>query len=152
MPDDELSPWNQYVVEPADAPIRAHQVRVLFSPYYSHYESSPPADRAAHIRRTIRGADFIVVSERHYQPYSRLREARPVEHAYYQRLFSGESGYRLAALFDPSPHLFGIVLNDDRAELFSKVFDHPKIWIFQRVSDAEPLPAVVPGVEFSAGT
>ena len=74
------------------------------------------------------------MSERHYQPYSRLPAYRPVEYQYYQDLFDGRSGYTLAVVFDPSPSLFGITLNDDGAELYSKVFDHPKIWIFERMS------------------
>lgn len=136
LPDDELDEWNRFVVEPVYAPKQAHQVKVLFSSYYTGYEGGDEASKTAHIRTTIADADYIVVSERHYQPYSRLPDYRPVEYQYYQNLFSGRLGYRLATTFDPSPNLFGLTLNDDRAELYSKVFDHPKIWIFERAQEA----------------
>ena len=135
VPDEEVDYWNQYVVDPAhDAPDQIHQVRVIFSPYYLSYETQDDDVKSAHINDTIAGADYIVVSERHYQPYSRLPDYRPVEYQYYQDLFDGRSGYNLAAVFDPSPSLFGITLSDDGAELYSKAFDHPKIWIFERMS------------------
>jgi hypothetical protein len=133
--DEEVDYWNRYVIDPAhDAPDQIHQVRVIFSPYYLSYETQDDDVKSAHIHDTIAGADYIVVSERHYQPYSRLPDYRPVEYQYYQDLFDGRSGYNLAAVFDPSPSLFGITLNDDGAELYSKAFDHPKIWIFERMS------------------
>jgi hypothetical protein len=136
LPNDQTDYWNRYVVEPAYAPAQIHDVQVLFSPYYTSYEGAANPVKASHIRDTIAAADYIVVSERHYQPYSRLPEYRPVEYQYYRDLFSGKLGYRLAATFDPSPTLFGLTLNDDRAELYSKVFDHPKIWIFERAVEA----------------
>jgi hypothetical protein len=132
VPNSQLDRWNHDIAEPGYAPKQIHHVRVLFSPYYSQYEIADNSHRARQIRDTITGADYIVVSERHYHPYSRLPDYRPVEYQYYQDLFSGRLGYRLATVFDPSPHLLGITLNDDRAELFSKVFDNPKIWIFVR--------------------
>jgi hypothetical protein len=133
--DDQVDYWNRYVVEPSYAPEQIHQVKVLFSPYYTKYENDSQASKIAHIYETIANAEYIVVSERHYQPYSRLPDYRPVEYQYYQNLFSGNLGYRLVATFDPSPNLFGITLNDDRAELYSKVFDHPKIWIFEQAKE-----------------
>jgi hypothetical protein len=136
VPDDQVDYWNRSVIEPISAPKQLYRVKVLFSPYYTKYENDTPANKTTHIRETISGADYIVVSERHFQPYSRLPDYRPVEYQYYQNLFSGKLGYRLAATFDPSPSLFDLTLNDDRAELYSKAFDHPKIWIFERVEEA----------------
>jgi hypothetical protein len=137
VPDDQVDYWNRYVVNPAYAPGQIHQVRVIFSPYYLSYETQDNDIKALHIRDTIAGADYIVVSERHYHPYSRLPDYRPVEYQYYEALFDGSLGYRLAVVFDPSPSLFGITLNDDGAELYSKVFDHPKIWIFERAGETQ---------------
>jgi hypothetical protein len=137
VPNAQVSRWNQNVVESGYELKQIHQVRVLFSPYYTAYEVADHGTRSAHIRDTIAGADYIVVSERHYHPYSRLPDYRPVEYQYYQELFGGKLGYRQAIVFDPSPHWLGIILNDDHAELFSKVVDHPKIWIFERSEHAK---------------
>lgn len=136
LPDDDIDPWNRSVLDPAvDAAEAIHSVRVIFSPYYTGYETLDNETKAAHIQETISGADYIVVSERHYHPYSRLPDYRPEEYRYYKDLFDGQLGYRLAVVFDPSPNLFGITLADDEAELYSKVFDHPKIWIFERIQE-----------------
>ncbi|NLE45695.1 MAG: phospholipid carrier-dependent glycosyltransferase [Chloroflexi bacterium] len=131
VPDDEVDYWNRSVVDAVYAPSHIHEVRVIFSPYYLSYETLDVDAKIAHIQDTISGAQYIVVSERHYQPYSRLPHYRPAEYQYYRGLFDGSLGYRLAAVFDPSPSLLGVTLNDDGAELYSKVFDHPKIWIFE---------------------
>lgn len=147
LPDEGLDRWNRALSDPDRLPSNVHTVRLLFSPYYdaNSYELLDDASRSAHIAATIDGADFVVVSERHYHTYSQLEQLRPVEHQYYQDLFDGTLGFRLAVVIDPSPNALGIVFDDDRAELYYKVFDHPKLWIFQRdaSSDQDPVEASV---------
>ncbi|HRE25058.1 MAG TPA: hypothetical protein PK954_00360, partial [Anaerolineales bacterium] len=147
LPDEGLDRWNRALSDPDRLPSNVHTVRLLFSPYYdaNSYELLDDASRSAHIAATIDGADFVVVSERHYHTYSQLEQLRPVEHQYYQDLFDGTLGFRLAFVIDPSPNALGIVFDDDRAELYYKVFDHPKLWIFQRdaSSDQDPVEASV---------
>jgi hypothetical protein len=51
---------------------------------------------------------------------------------FYRDLFRGALGYQLIKEFKTYPSLLGYPLNDDRAELTFRQFDHPRIWIFKR--------------------
>lgn len=62
----------------------------------------------------------------------RLPARYPLTIHYYQLLFSGKLGFRLAATFNDRPHLFGITLNDSGADESYSVFDHPTARIFVR--------------------
>ena len=62
----------------------------------------------------------------------RLPQRYPLTNHYYQLLFSGQLGFRLAAQFDDYPHLFGIRINDRSADESYSVFDHPICRIFVR--------------------
>ena len=109
-----------------------YNIRIILYPYYFGWESYPDKKKKRLIFNAIKGADYIVTSERHFQPYLRLEKFRPVEYQYYNNLFSEKLGFTLIKSFDTSPNLFGIHFNDDRAETFFKAFDHPKIFIFKR--------------------
>ncbi len=62
----------------------------------------------------------------------RMPQRYPLTIHYYQLLFSGQLGFRLAAQFDNRPHLLGITLNDSGADESYSVFDHPTVRIFVR--------------------
>jgi 4-amino-4-deoxy-L-arabinose transferase-like glycosyltransferase len=78
-------------------------------------------------------ADYIVMDDFYLQMYQHLPEA---QHAavkdYYRQLFDGELGFDLIQTFKHYPKLFGITINDDGAELSSRMNDHPRIYIFKR--------------------
>jgi len=109
-----------------------YHIMFILNPYYFGWEDYPNRVKKRLIFNALKGADYIVTSERHFQPYLKLEHYRPVEYQYYNDLFSGKLGFSLIKSFDPSPNLFGISFNEDRAETFFKVFDHPKIVIFKR--------------------
>jgi YYY domain-containing protein len=62
----------------------------------------------------------------------RLPARYPLTIHYYQLLFSGQLGFRLAAQFVNPPHLLGITLDDSGADESYSVFDHPHVRIFVR--------------------
>jgi hypothetical protein len=66
------------------------------------------------------------------KPIQRLPQRYPLTVRYYQLLFSGELGFRLAAQFENHPHLLGITLDDSHADESYSVFDHPTARIFVR--------------------
>ena len=53
---------------------------------------------------------------------------------YYDDLFAGRLGFELVKTFKVYPSLFGVRINDDRAELTFRLFDHPCVFIFKRAS------------------
>ena len=77
--------------------------------------------------------DYIVMDDFYVQLYQHLPEA---EHAvvkrYYEQLFSGELGFDLIKTFKVYPSLFGVTINDDAAELSSRMNDHPRVYVFKR--------------------
>ena len=51
---------------------------------------------------------------------------------YYQLLFAGKLGFKLAAHFEEHPHVLGFELNESGADESFSVYDHPPVWIFTR--------------------
>ena len=67
------------------------------------------------------------------QLYQHLPEAEHgVVKRYYQELFNGQLGFDLIRTFKVYPSLFGVTINDDAAELSSRMNDHPRVYIFMR--------------------
>lgn len=100
--------------------------------------SRPPPSGAwweGYLRERLAGVEYIAMSDEHYEQYRHRPEAYPVLGAFYRDLFAERLGYRLVTTFKTYPSLLGFELNDDRAELTFRLFDHPRIWIFRRISD-----------------
>ena len=51
---------------------------------------------------------------------------------YYEDLFAGKLGFARVKTFKVYPSLFGLAINDDRAEQTFRHFDHPRVFIFRR--------------------
>ncbi len=80
-------------------------------------------------------ADYILIpSRRIFANHLRRKEDFPQAAAYYQRLFSGESGFRMIKEISPFPKWQQWLLGNDLvAEETWTVFDHPTIRIFARI-------------------
>lgn len=85
-----------------------------------------------YLQERLEKVEFIIFSDECYEQYSHRQSTYPTLNQFYQDLFSGRLGYRLIKTFKIYPSLFGYTLNDDRAELTFRLFDHPKIMIFKR--------------------
>ena len=79
-------------------------------------------------------ADYIILSTRRtHGVLSKLKKEFPLTSFYYQQLFNNRLGYQKIAEFSSYPKIFGIEINDDKAEETFQVFDHPKPMIFKNV-------------------
>jgi 4-amino-4-deoxy-L-arabinose transferase-like glycosyltransferase len=102
--------------------------------YRSLYNRGVDDDfRRTYIQSRLALADWIVMDDTFLQQYQHL----PVpDHAvvkqYYRDLFDGKLGFKLVKTFKTYPSLFGIVIDDDDAELTFRSFDHPRVFIFMR--------------------
>jgi 4-amino-4-deoxy-L-arabinose transferase-like glycosyltransferase len=85
-----------------------------------------------YLEERLANVDYIIMSDEHYEQYSHRPDTYPVVNKFFHDLLQGELGYRLINSFKTYPSLLGTPLNDDRAELTFRLFDHPKIWIFKR--------------------
>ncbi len=108
------------------------------------YEIADPIKKTQ-IYKTVQEANYIIIaSNRLYVPLQRLaqncqkwnlQEERCAKNAnkYYEKLFSGDMGYKKVAEFEnpPTIPLFNIIINDQNADESFTVYDHPKVIIFK---------------------
>jgi hypothetical protein len=109
----------------------------------------PDDEKWEYIRQRLRHSDYIAFSERNYDLYRRLPTLFPVENEYYRQLFAGQLGFGLFKVFERDPNLLGVNVDDSKAELTFKIFDHPTIWIFKRWSAASVEPSIVSELAFA---
>jgi hypothetical protein len=77
--------------------------------------------------------DYILMDDFYLQLYQHLPESEHgVVKEYYRRLFRGELGFDLIQTFKVYPSVLGLTINDDGAELSSRMNDHPRVFIFKR--------------------
>ncbi len=80
----------------------------------------------------LQNSDYIIVPSRRIFK-NHPKETYPLLNAYYQKLFSGELGFRRVAEFSSYPRLnFQFVLPDEGAEETWTVFDHPVVRIYKK--------------------
>jgi hypothetical protein len=100
---------------------------------YLYSDRNSPAQKQAYIKSRLDLVDYIVMDDFYVQLYQHLLEA---EHAvvkqYYRDLFEGRLGFDLIKTFKVYPALLGLTINDDGAELSSRMNDHPRVYIFKR--------------------
>jgi len=102
--------------------------------YRSLYNRGVDDDfRRNYIQSRLALADWIVMDDTFLQQYQHLPAPdHAVVKQYYRDLFDGKLGFRLVKTFKTYPSLFGIIINDDDAELTFRSFDHPRVFIFMR--------------------
>jgi hypothetical protein len=100
---------------------------------YLYTARATPAQKAEYIQSRLALVDYIVIDDFYVQLYRHLPEAEHgVVKRYYEQLFNGELGFDLARTFKVYPSVFGLTINDDAAELSSRMNDHPRVYIFKR--------------------
>jgi hypothetical protein len=106
--------------------------------YRALYNRGPSdEDRRQYIAGRLVLADWIVMDDTYLQWYQHLPSPEhEVMKAYYRDLFAGKLGFALVKTFKAYPALFGWTINDDRAEMTFRHFDHPRVFIFRRFSAA----------------
>ncbi len=79
--------------------------------------------------------DYIVESSnRVYDSVPRIPARYPATVTYYEALFGGDLGFEKVAEFRNPPGLFGITIDDSRAEEAFTVYDHPTVTIWRKTS------------------
>jgi 4-amino-4-deoxy-L-arabinose transferase-like glycosyltransferase len=111
--------------------------------YYSFYTLDPYVylygrrptneEKQAYIRSRLDQVDFIVMDDFYVQLYQHLpADTYGVVKQYYDELFNGRLGFDLIKTFKVYPSLLGLTINDDSAELSSRMNDHPRVFVFMR--------------------
>jgi dolichyl-phosphate-mannose-protein mannosyltransferase len=90
--------------------------------------------RTNYINSRLPLADYIVIDDTFVQFYQHLPEStHRVPKQYYDDLFAGRLGFRLMKTFKVYPSIFGWTIDDDGAELSFRLFDHPRVYVFQKI-------------------
>jgi YYY domain-containing protein len=97
------------------------------------YDDDTP-QKAQQLASQLASADVVVISsQRLLKSIPKLPDRYPMTTRYYQLLFAGQLGFKLAAHFTNQLHFLGFTLNDSGADESFSVYDHPPVWIFTRV-------------------
>ncbi|HEX5547612.1 MAG TPA: DUF2298 domain-containing protein, partial [Ktedonobacterales bacterium] len=89
--------------------------------------------KADQLAQSLASANVVVISsQRLIKSIPKLPDRYPMTTRYYDLLFAGKLGFKLAAHFDNHPNLLGITLDDSGADESFSVYDHPPVWIFTR--------------------
>ncbi len=90
-------------------------------------------EKREYIRSRIAQVDYVLMDDTYVQFYRHLpASGYAVVKQYYDDLFNGRLGFDLLATFKVYPSLCGLTINDDGAELSSRINDHPRIYLFRR--------------------
>jgi hypothetical protein len=102
--------------------------------YRTLYDPGRSAEfRRGYIQSRLALADWILIDDTFVEFYRHLpRDPYAPVKQYYRDLFSGHLDFQLVKTFKVYPALFGIAIDDDRAELTFHQFDHPKVFVFAR--------------------
>ncbi|CAN5784954.1 hypothetical protein BH23CHL4_BH23CHL4_06610 [soil metagenome] len=94
------------------------------------------AEKLSSMMDKLEDGDYLfLTSNRLYESIPRIPERYPMTIEYYRMLFAGELGFELMETFTSYPEIFGIEINDDNAEEAFTVYDHPKVYLFQKTEE-----------------
>jgi YYY domain-containing protein len=100
------------------------------------YDPDTP-EKADQLAQQLASVDVVAISsQRLLRSIPKLPDRYPMTTRYYQLLFAGQLGFKLAAHFENPPHLAGFALDDTGADESYSVYDHPPVWIFTRQGPA----------------
>jgi 4-amino-4-deoxy-L-arabinose transferase-like glycosyltransferase len=108
------------------------RIKVLLLLTEIHHSSRSRQWWERYLKGRLQNVDYIIMSDEYYEQYSHRSSDYPTLNQFYQDLFTGNLGFQQIKTYKTHPSLFGYALNDDRAELTFRLFDHPKIMIFKR--------------------
>ncbi len=92
-----------------------------------------PAEKSAHLGGILERNDYVIIADELPVYFRNPRPEHRPEKEFLERLFCGEQGFKLIKVFKEYPRLGNWVINDDRAELSFHFFDHPGIFIFEKI-------------------
>lgn len=125
---DDYMPWDPFTDE-------LREFRLIGMDSYRHLyrRELSDVDKQTYINGRLGLADWIVIDDYYLQVYRHLpAPEHQVMKQFYRDLFNGQLPFALERSFKTYPSLFGVEINDDRAEMTFRHFDHPRIFVFRR--------------------
>ncbi len=135
-----------------------------------YWDDNP--QKLARFERILTESDYIAISSsRQWASLTRLPERFPLVTTYYRNLlgcppeetiehcynvaqpgmFTGSLGFELVKVFQSNPQIGSFEINDQSSEEAFTVYDHPKVFIFQKTADYDPeqVSEILGAVDFS---
>jgi MFS family permease len=144
-PSHNIPPTGRYLENPelfteytgwGAGTVRKDEFELVTLDVYRHLYDAPisAAEKRQYIRDRLALVDYIAIDDTFEEFYAHLHEPRhaPVRE-FYRDLFSGRLGFVLLREFRVNPALLGVEISDEPAEMTFSLFDHPTIYVFQRV-------------------
>jgi hypothetical protein len=131
-----------------------YKIKVLNLFTYASASLSPPDTFRKYVRERLKDTDYIIMSDEHSEQFSFRSREYPAVVQFFYRLYAEKLKFRLVKTYAVKPAFLGKTINDDGSELSFRLFDHPKIRIFQRVgfeASTQPLPVNVNPSPISTG-
>lgn len=94
-----------------------------------------PEEKSAHLEGILQRNGYVIIADELPIYFRNPQPGHLPEKEFLEELFRGERGFQLIRTFKEYPRLGRWVINDDGAELSFHFFDHPGIFIFQRVEN-----------------
>jgi hypothetical protein len=120
--------------------VREGELDLVTLDVYRHLYDAPisVAEKRRYIRDRLALVDYVVIDDTFQEFYAHLHEPRhaPVRE-FYRDLFAGRLGFSLMREFRVNPTVLGVEISDEPAEMTFSLFDHPTIYVFQRVDIAD---------------
>jgi len=126
--------YGDYVMWGANTERHEDYALYTLDTYVYLYDRRPGAEqKQEYIQSRLDLVDYILIDDFYVQLYRHLPDSsHGVVKRYYEALFSGQLGFDLIKTFKVHPALAGVTINDDAAELSSRMNDHPCVYLFMR--------------------
>jgi YYY domain-containing protein len=138
---------------------------------FNMYTEDNP-EKLSHFLQILNESDYLLItSSRQWGSLPRIPERYPMTTLYYRNLigcpaektvewcynvaqpgtFQGNLGYDLVKVFESDPGIGPVSINDQFAEEAFTVYDHPKVFIFRKSDNYDPMRAaqILGAVDFS---
>jgi YYY domain-containing protein len=138
---------------------------------FNMYTDDNP-EKLSHFLQILNESDYLLItSSRQWGSLPRIPERYPMTTLYYRNLigcpaekaiewcynvaqpgsFQGNLGYDLVKVFESDPGIGPISINDQFAEEAFTVYDHPKVFVFRKSSNYDPMRTaqILGAVDFS---
>jgi YYY domain-containing protein len=138
---------------------------------FNMYTDDNP-EKLSHFLQILNESDYLLItSSRQWGSLPRIPERYPMTTLYYRNLigcpaektiewcynvaqpgtFQGDLGYNLVKVFESDPGIGPVSINDQFAEEAFTVYDHPKVFVFRKSSNYNPMRAaqILGAVDFS---
>ncbi len=96
-----------------------------------------PGEKERYLDKILARSDYVIIADELREYFKNARPQHAGEKQFLEDLFAGRKSFSLIETFKEYPRLGSWSINDDGAELSFHYFDHPAIYIFEKIKESE---------------